>query len=125
MSKFIDGSKHPQMTAAIEGHFFSSDNKNSVGEASGKGFAPGGTSDWNTASVPEQGGIVNSAPTGAPSGPSMFNDNIASPMLPRSTGVNYKPLNQAGHRITTAPFQGAANGLPGNAPGAGTKLAWD
>ena len=125
MSKYIEGSKHAAGTAAVEHHFFASNNSESAGEASGNQFARGMTGAWDTSPVIENSGQTDTAPTGAPSGPSMFNDNIAQPKLPRETGVNYTAASNAGHQSTESPFQGAANGLPGNAPGAGTKLLWD
>ena len=120
MSKYIDGSKHAAGTAAVEHHFFASDNKESVGEASGKQFLPGMTSAWDTQPVGHESGQVNNAPTGAPSGPSMFNDNIANPMLPRETGVNYTQRSNAGHTTRNPHFQGVADGMTGN-----IKLLWD
>jgi len=120
MSKFIEDSKHPEMTAAITHVFFGGEAKAAPGVASGKQYDRGGTDAWNTSPVSMEPGLPNSAPSGAPSGPSMFNDNIAKPMLPRETGVNYKPRANAGHTMTAKPFQGPADGLPGN-----SKLLWD
>jgi len=127
MSDYINKSKHPQGTAAVESHFFRSDNKEAVGEASGKQFERGMTSDWNTGPMPMEGGQVNSAPTGAPSGPSLFNDNIEKVPLPKGTGVNYKPLNQAGHNQSAdKPFAGPRDGFAGNTPSTRVKkLLWD
>ena len=107
MSKYIQASVHPAGTAAVTNHFFASDNKEAVGEASGKQFQRGITPDWDTAPNPSAGDGI-------------FNDNIASPKLPSETGVNYTPRSQAGHTMTAKPFQGAADGLPGNA-----KMLWD
>jgi len=127
MSKFIDASKHPQMTAAVEGHFFGSGNSEIPGKASGKGFERGMTSAWDTTPMPQQAGLVNSAPTGAPASPSLFNDNIEKAPLPQSTGVNYRPLSQAGHNQgADKPFGGARDGFPGNTPSTNVKkLIWD
>lgn len=92
MSKFIDASKHGAMTSAVTTHFFGNGNSEIAGKASGKGFAPGGDSQWNQ--------------TGSD--------------FPAAAGVNYVPHSQAGHSISTAPFQGSADGMPGSA-----KLLWD
>jgi hypothetical protein len=107
MSNYNDKSKDPRGTAAVTQHFFSSDNVNRAGEASGKGNPPGGTNAWDT-------GTVNSA------GDAIFNDDISTNKLPAETGVNYTPRSQAGHRLTEKPFQGAADGLPGN-----KRMLWD
>ena len=127
MSKFIDASKHAQMTAAVTTHFFGNGNSEIPGKASGKGFERGMTSDWDTKPMPEERGQVNSAPTGAPSGPSIFNDNIEKSPIPKQTGVNYKPLSQAGNnQLADKPFGGARDGFAGNSPSTKvTKLAWD
>ena len=126
-SKFIDASKHKEMTSAVEGHFFGTNTGTSPGTASGKGYERGMTSDWNTGPMPMEAGQVNSAPTGAPSGPSLFNDNIEKVPLPKGTGVNYKPLNQAGHNQSAdKPFAGPRDGFAGNSPGTKVKkLIWD
>jgi hypothetical protein len=50
----------------------------------------------------------------------MFNDNISTHKLPRETGVGYTPRASAGNRLTEKPFQGAADGMPGN-----KKMLWD
>lgn len=126
MSEFIDRSKHPQGSAAVDHHFFKSDNKESVGEASGKQFQRGMTSAWDTVPIGSEHGLMNTAPNGASSGPSIFNDNIASRPLQKETGVNYKPLSHAGHSLPDAPFAGPRDGYPGNTPGTGVKkLIWD
>jgi hypothetical protein len=124
-SKYIDGSKHGAGTAAITEHFFGSSNSEIPGSASGKSWPLGGSSAWDTQPIGSESGQQDTAPTGAPSGPSIFNDNIASPLMPRETGVNYTNRSNAGHKMTDSPFQGSANGLPGGASGAGTKLIWD
>ena len=46
-SPFIEGSKHPEMTAAVSGHFFGSGNSEITGKASGKGFPSYGDDAWN------------------------------------------------------------------------------
>ena len=126
-SPFIEASKHGQMTSAVTDHFFGSGVSTTPGSASGKGFESGMTSDWNTSPMPQERGLVNSAPTGAPSGSSIFNDNIEKTPIPRSTGVNYKPLSQAGHNQSAdKPFGGARDGFAGNSPSSKVKkLAWD
>lgn len=115
MSSFIDNSKHAAMTAAVESHFGTSSKRTMPGVASGKGFPMGGTTAWN-GTQSDQGsierGVVNSAPSGAPAGASQF--NASNPALPRETGVNYKPLANAGHTVTDPPFAGTADGLPGD-----------
>ena len=127
MSKFIDASKHPAGTAAVESHFFASDNKEAVDEASGKQFQPGMTPAWDTRPVGAESGQVNTAPSGAESGSSIFNDNIEKVPLPKETGVNYKPLRNAGHnQMADKPFAGDRDGFPGSSPGSSIKkLIWD
>jgi hypothetical protein len=87
MSHFIEKSKHAAMTAAVTAHFGTDNSHTAPGAASGKGMPKGGTSDWNGTPMPfEVGG-----------------------------GVGYVPDSQAGHNMTsTRPFQGTADGLPGN-----------
>jgi len=125
VSKFIEGSKHAAMTAVITDHFFGAGGNGAPGGDSGNQFDRGMTPDWNTSPIGLESGYVNNAPSGA-SGPSLFNDNIASPKLPRETGVNYTPRSQAGHTVKNTPFEGDANGLAGSKSGYGTaKLIWD
>jgi hypothetical protein len=126
-SPFIDASKHKEMTSTVEGHFFGADSGGAPGGDSGKGMQRGMTSDWDTSPMPIYSGLVNSAPTGAPAGPSIFNDNIERVPIPKDTGVNYKPLSQAGHnQMADKPFGGARDGYPGNTPGTSVKkLIWD
>jgi len=92
MSKFIEGSKHGPMTAAVTTHFFGSGDSTTPGKASGKSFERGGDSAWNASGQDFHQG----------------------------SGVNYIPRSEAGHTVTTAPFQGSADGLPGSA-----KMLWD
>ena len=126
-SPYIAGSSHTEGTAAVDKHFFASDNKEAVGESSGRKFQPGMTSAWDTTPMPVERGLVNSAPTGARSGPSIFNDNIERVPIPKGTGVNYKPLSQAGNNLMAdKPFGGARDGYAGNTPNSGVKkLIWD
>jgi hypothetical protein len=71
MSEYINRSKHPAMTAAVEAHFGSSAKRATPGEASGKGMPMGGTGDWNGTPMP----------------------------FPDEGGFNYTPPGKAGHSI--------------------------
>ena len=123
MSEFINRSKHAAGSAAVENHFFNSNNKESIGEASGKQFQRGMTPAWDTRPVGSEAGQMDTAPSGAPPGPSLWNDNIASQKLPKETGVNYTPRTQAGHGTESdKPFATARDGFPGSS---GKKLLWD
>ena len=87
MSDFIEGSKHPEMRAAVEGHFGTAKKRSMPGVASGKGYQMGGTDAWNAGS-PDP--------------------------LPDHGGYNYSPKSDIGHTVTQKPFSGKADGLPGN-----------
>ena len=82
MSKFIESSKHQQMTSAVTDHFFGNGNSEIPGKAGGKSFARGGSPDWNSAPMPFNAG----------------------------TGVNYTPKSQAGHTTGAPPFS-VADGI--------------
>ena len=115
-SQFIEKSKHAAMTAAVQAHFDGNGHRGSPGGDSGKGFAPGGTDAWNgavadTGSI--QAGLVNRAPSGAPTTADDF--NASKPGLPQGTGVNYTPSKYAGHTVKDDPFSGNADGMPGDA----------
>ena len=71
MSSFIENSKHPQMTAAIESHFGTAKKRSMPGEASGKDFALGGDPKFKTTDMP----------------------------FPEETGVNHRPHGNAGHTV--------------------------
>lgn len=111
-SPFIEHSKHAQMTSAVESHFGTASSRTMPGVASGNQFTPGGTSDWNSQQgVSNESGQVNTAPTGAPSGASIF--NAPGQTLPRETGVGYTSRTNVGHSIKDDPFS-LADGFPGN-----------
>jgi hypothetical protein len=114
MSQFIENSKDPAMSGAVAEHFGTASSGTKPGVASGKGYGVGGTAAWNSQSA-DTGAIersnINSGPYGAPPGASQF--NAPGQSLPRETGVNYKPLKNAGHRVTQDPFE-MADGFPGN-----------
>ena len=125
-SEFIKKSQHAEMTRAVQSHFdagsgpaasygLNRGNGESVpGDASGKGYPLGGTDAWNShqsdTGTIESAGNINNQPYGVGAGPSQF--NVPGQTLPRETGVNYKPLKNAGHSLKEDPFQ-IANGLVG------------
>jgi hypothetical protein len=111
MSQFIENSKDAAMSGAVADHFGTASLGTRPGVASGKGYGLGATPAWNSqAAGTIEHSTINSGPYGAPPGPSMF--NAPGQTLPRETGVNYKPLKNAGHRVTQDPFE-MADGLPG------------
>jgi hypothetical protein len=71
MSSFIENSKHPAMTTAIEDHFGTAKARATPGEASGKGMPLYGDKQYNNETVP-----------GVPDG----------------SGFNYEPASAAGHK---------------------------
>lgn len=114
-SPFIEKSKHQEMTRAVESHFGASGHRATPGEASGKGYEPGGTNAWNGTVADTgviQAGQVNRAPSGANVGASQF--NATTPQMEEGTGVGYVPNSQAGHRVKDDPFEGWADGMPGD-----------
>jgi len=64
MSEYIEASKHGAMTAAVEAHFGTAKARTMPGEASGKDFARGGDSKFNSQPMPfEDGSGFNYNPT--------------------------------------------------------------
>lgn len=109
MSSFIEGSKHAEGTAAVERHFGGGNQGRKPGTDPQLHAAPYGSSAWNPPDRPLEKGLQNNA-VSAPAGDSMW--NASQPGLPRETGVNYKPLANAGHKVTDKPFSPKANGFP-------------
>jgi hypothetical protein len=92
MSQFINRSKDPRGTAAVEAHFGGSNQGQRPGTDSLLKSSPYGTQAWNN-----------------PSGDVSF--NAPGQNLPAGTGVNYNP--QPGHSASQDPFS-LADGFPGN-----------
>jgi hypothetical protein len=114
-SPFIERSKHAAMTAAVESHFGGNGHRATPGTDSGKGFAPGGTDAWNGQTADTgmiQRGQVNRTPSGANVGASQF--NATSPQMEEGAGYGYVPISQAGHTVKDDPFEGWADGMPGD-----------
>ena len=102
-SRFIEGSKHPQGTAAVERHFAGGNAGQRAGTDPLLEAPPYGSSEWNTPnpSVATEEGQQNRVQPNIP-GNSLF--NASKPALPRELGVNYTPAAQAGHKVTDDPF---------------------
>jgi hypothetical protein len=103
MSKFIENSKHGQMTSAVTNHFFGSGNSEISGKASGKGFPMGGDSGWNAQGGSGEmvgAGVMNKPGFGQ--GTSLF--NAPGQRYPAGTGVDYQPASNAGHTNKEDPF---------------------
>jgi hypothetical protein len=116
-SKFIEGSKHAEFTAAVEKHF----SGGNVGQRPGQDpmlkASPGGSPAWNASpGAPIEPSALEPRDMDeepVPPGPSMF--NASSPPRPREGGVNYQPHSHVGNRVTDDPFEGLADGMPGSA----------
>jgi hypothetical protein len=112
MSEFIERSKDPRGTAAIESHFSGGNVGRKPGTDPMLKAPPGGSAAWNPPpTTSESNSDVNSEDQ-SPAGPSMF--NASNPPRPRETGVNYSPKSHVGNRVTDDPFQGNADGMPGS-----------
>lgn len=94
MSEYIEKSKDPTGTAAVESHFGGGNQGRMPGTDPLLKRAPYGTSAWN-----------NSA------GDTSF--NAPGQNLPMGSGVNQIKPDQAGHRTTQDPFS-LADGFPGD-----------
>ena len=112
MSQFIEGSKDPEGTAAIEKHFGGGNAGQRPGTDPLLKSARGGTPAWNSPPGRTEQSSINQEDQ-SPPGPSMF--NASSPPRPRETGVNYQPRSHVGNRVTDDPFEGWADGMPGDA----------
>ena len=82
-SPYIERSKHPAMTAAVESHFAGGNANRKSGTDPVLKQPPGGSPDWNNTEMP----------------------------FPSEGGVNYTPRNQAGHSLKGDPFS-VADGVP-------------
>jgi hypothetical protein len=91
MSEFIEKSKHPEGTAAVEHHFAGGNVGRKPGTDPQLKAPPYGTAAWNSH---ELDGIFEEGDAGK--------------------GVNYRNPADAGHTVTERPFQGSADGLPGS-----------
>ena len=88
MSKFIDGSKDPELSPVVDAHIMSGVKPNDAAHIWGQ---RGGTPAWDSAELGEA-----------------FNEGD------KGKGVNYLQPADAGHTSRVSPFQGSADGLPGN-----------
>jgi hypothetical protein len=101
MSDFIERSKHKAMTAEVEAHFNGANQGQSPGTSKTQSMPMwGDPGKYN----PPEGGIMESNPS--------YDKNLNMPRsawnapgqnLPRETGVNYTPRDQAGHTTTQKP----------------------
>jgi hypothetical protein len=89
VSKFIDGSKDPELSPVAEAHIMHGVKPNDAAHIWGQ---RGGTPAWD-------GQELDGAFTQGDS----------------NKGVNYAPKSDAGHTIKAGPFQGSADGMPGSA----------
>jgi hypothetical protein len=88
MWKFVEGSKHPEGTAAVEHHFAGGNVGRKPGTDPQLKAPPYGTDAWNNSEL----------------GADFYGVG----------GVNHKQPSEIGHSISTKPFQGSADGLPGS-----------
>lgn len=111
MSAFIEHSKDPQGSAAVEVHFGGANQGQKPGTDALLKRPAYGTPAWNSqvGGAVEQAGLQNTAKTVG--GTSTF--NAPGQSIPRETGVNYKPQWNAGHSLKDDPFS-MADGFPGN-----------
>jgi hypothetical protein len=90
MSEFIEKSKHPEGTAAVENHFAGGNAGRKPGTDPQLKAKPFGDDAWNNTELG-----------------SAFTEG-------EGQGVNHRDPNHTGHSISTKPFQGSADGLPGS-----------